>query len=140
MTRTQDQVRRLGMDWAEAEVRGDVAALDAMTTDDFTLVGPLGFVLDKEQWLHRYQGGGLVTRQLSWEDATVRDYGTAAVSVGVQDQKAEYDGQPADGRFRVTHVFVREGARWLLAGVHLSPIGGPPPFARPGSQERARTN
>jgi hypothetical protein len=26
---------------------------------------------------------------------------------------------------------------WTLAGVHLSPIGGPPPFARPAGSETA---
>ena len=26
----------------------------------------------------------------------------------------------------------RVDRRWLLAGIHLSPIGGPPPFAPPG--------
>ena len=138
MTTTKDSIQQLGRDWANAEVRGDVAALDAMTTDDFTLVGPLGFVLDKQQWLRRYQGGGLVTQQLSWEEAQVRDYGSAAVSVGVHDQKAEYNGQPADGRFRITHVFVHDGDRWLLAGVHLSPIGGPPPFAKRDTTQSPR--
>jgi hypothetical protein len=57
---TEKQILDLGAQWADAEVRGDTAALDAMTTDDFTLVGPVGFVLDKPQWLQRYLSGGLV--------------------------------------------------------------------------------
>jgi ketosteroid isomerase-like protein len=125
---TEEQILDLGAQWADAEVRGDTAALDAMTTDDFTLVGPVGFVLDKPQWLQRYLSGGLVTQVLNWTDVRVRDYGLAAVSVGVHEQEAQFQGTPANGRFRVTHVFVREGDRWLIAGIHLSPIGGPRPF------------
>ena len=128
-TRTGEAIRELGRRWAEAEQRGDTAALDAMTTDDFTLVGPLGFVLDKQQWLDRYRTGAFVTRSLDWDEVSVRDYGDAAVAVGRHTQQAEYQGQPADGSFRATHILVRRGDQWLLAGQHLSPAGGPPSFA-----------
>ena len=126
---TREQVLDLGRRWAGAEQRGDVAALDAMATDDFTLVGPAGFVLSKQQWLGRYRGGGFVTQSLTWDEVSVRDYGDAAVVVGVNTQRAEFQGNPADGSFRATHIAVRRAGRWLLAGQHLSPIGGPPPFA-----------
>lgn len=125
---TKEQLLELGQQWADAEVRGDAAALDAMTTDDFTLVGPVGFVLEKPQWLQRYPSGGLVTESLDWADVQVRDYGAAAVSVGVHEQKAQFQGTAANGRFRITHIFVQDGSKWLIAGIHLSPIGGPRPF------------
>ena len=48
---TSEQIHELGRQWAEAEQRGDTAALDAMTTDDFTLIGPVGFVLERDQSL-----------------------------------------------------------------------------------------
>jgi ketosteroid isomerase-like protein len=135
MSTTQELVRNLDYRWARAEEDGDVAALDALTTDDFTLVGPVGFVLDKRQWLARYgPDGALVTHALVWEDATIREYGDTAVAVGVLEQKAEFQGRPVDGRFRVTRVNVRQGDRWLLAGLHYSPIGGPPPFANGGAR------
>jgi ketosteroid isomerase-like protein len=127
-----DDILATGQKWAEAEARADTATLDALTVEDFTLVGPVGFVLTKQQWLGRYQGG-FAPEEMSWDDVAVRDYGSAAVTVGTVTQKASFGGQRADGQFRVTHVFVRQRDRWLLAGEHLSPIGGPPPFARPQS-------
>ena len=130
---TTEQISELGRRWAEAEQRGDAAALDAMSTSDFTLVGPLGFVLDHNQWLDRYRSGDLVTGNLIWNDVHVRDYGDAAVAVGVHTQQASYRGRPADGRFRTTHLAIRRNGHWLLAGIDLSPIGGPPPFARPSA-------
>ncbi|MCW2887908.1 MAG: hypothetical protein QOE54_2145 [Streptosporangiaceae bacterium] len=125
-TITEEQVRELGRRCADAELRADVADLDALTTGDFTLVGPAGFVLDKDQWLDRYRTGALITRSLAWDEVQVRDYGTAAVAVGRHTQEAEYQGHPAGGRFRATHIAVRQGDRWLLAGLHLSPVAGPP--------------
>lgn len=126
MTSTEDQIRELGRRVALAEERGDVAALDALTTADFTLVGPLGFVLDKTQWLDRYRSGTLVTHALTWDDVSVRDYGDTAVAVGRHTQRASYDGRPVDGPFRATQIAVRGDAGWLLAGLHLSPLAGAP--------------
>jgi hypothetical protein len=42
-----------GQRWAAPEVADDVGVLDSMATKDFILVGPLGFLLDKTQWLDR---------------------------------------------------------------------------------------
>ena len=130
---TTAEITEIGARWAQAEQAGDTDALDALSTDDFTLVGPVGFVLGKQQWLGRYRGGGLRTESLEWDEVQVRDYGAAAVAVGRQTQRAEFQGNRADGQFRTTHVFVRdaEGA-WKLASLHIGMLGGPPPFLSGG--------
>jgi ketosteroid isomerase-like protein len=131
-----DGLRELERQLAEAETQADVATLDAIATQDFTLVGPAGFVLGKSQWLDRYREGALVTRSLALEDTTTRFYGDTAVTIGRHVQRAEYQGRPANGEFRATHIAVSDRGQWRLAGIHLSPIGGPPPFAQrqaPGS-------
>lgn len=120
-----NEILELGQQWAAAEQRGDTDTLDSLTTDDFTLVGPLGFVLAKPAWLERYRTGGLVTRSLAWEDTAVRDYGDTAVVVGRHTQQAEFRGGPVNGSFRATHILVRRDGRWLLAGIQLSPIAPP---------------
>ncbi|MEV6645714.1 nuclear transport factor 2 family protein [Amycolatopsis sp. NPDC051371] len=132
---TEEQVREFGRVWAAAEERGDTEVLAGLAADGFRLVGPLGFVLDRDQWLARYSGGALVTEKLDWDEVEVRDFGTTAIAVGVHAQVAKHQGNPVDGRFRATHVLVRDEDRWRLAGIHLSPIGGPPPFA-PGGAAR----
>jgi ketosteroid isomerase-like protein len=115
----------MGRRWAEAEQRGDVPALETMSTDDFTLVGPAGFVLSREQWFAGYRSGALEIQSLSWDDVQVRAYGDAAVAIGIRTQEATYRGHPAGGRFRGTHLAARHDGRWLMAGVHLSPMAGP---------------
>jgi hypothetical protein len=115
--------------WSQAEMRADTGTLEAISTADFTLVGPVGFVLDKQQWLERYRSGELVTDSLLLEDPAIRVYGDAAVTIARHIQRASYQGQSADGEFRTTHIAVRVDSGWLLAGIHLSPIGGPSPFA-----------
>jgi ketosteroid isomerase-like protein len=126
MTVEQHPVLDLGRRWAAAERRGDTTTLDRLAVDDFTLVGPFGFILTKQQWLDRYRDGDLVTSQLDWGEITVRDYGAVAVAIGVHAQRAAYRGRPNDGKFRSTHIAVRDGGEWKLAGIHLSPMGAPP--------------
>ncbi|MGZ4190990.1 MAG: nuclear transport factor 2 family protein [Solirubrobacteraceae bacterium] len=131
MPTTLQELADLDRTLTRAEIDDDVATLDALATDDFTLVGPVGFVLDKRQWLDRYRGGGLRTKALTFEDAVTHVYGDAAIRVGRHIQQAEFQGRAVDGEFRATHVAVRQSQGWRLAGVHLSPIGGAPPYARP---------
>lgn len=133
MSSTEDEVRDLVGRWAAAEVAADVAALDSLACADFRLVGPAGFVLDKQQWLDRYRSGALVTTSLSFDDLDTRACGPAAITIGVQAQQATYQGRPANGRFRVTAVTGPgdvpgdgPGGLWRLAGVHLSAIAAPP--------------
>lgn len=120
MITTADEIRELGSVWVDAEVTGDVETLDAIATDDFRLVGPFGFVLDKQQWLDRYRSGDLATSALTWRDVDMRQYGDSVVTVGTQSQQGAYNGFPSDGVFRVTHVFVRDAGQWRIAGMHLS--------------------
>jgi ketosteroid isomerase-like protein len=129
-----DAIEELERAWSQAEMRADTGTLEAIAIADFILVGPLGFVLDKRQWLDRYRSGDLVTDSVSLEDPAIRVHGDAAVTIARHVQRASYKGQPVDGQFRTTHIAVRGDGRWLLAGIHLSPIGGPPPFARPAEQ------
>lgn len=127
------ELEDFGRRWGKAEIEGDVTVLDALATKDFMLVGPLGFVLDKAQWLDRYSSGDFVTSALDWRDTQVRVFGDCAIVVGVHDQEAAYRGQPNNGQFRATHILVREDGAWRLAGMHLSPIAPPP---GPPQQER----
>jgi ketosteroid isomerase-like protein len=131
---SSDALRELETTWAQAARRADTGTLEAISTGDFALVGPLGFVLNKEQWLERYRSGDLVTHSLSFEDPVTRVYGDAALTIARHVQQASYQGQPADGEFRTTHIAVHREGGWLLAGIQLSPIGGPPPFAPPAGQ------
>ena len=95
-------------------------------------VGPLGFVLGRDQWLGRF-GNGLENRSFAVEDAQVRDYGIAAVVVGVLAQETSFQGRDNSGRFRLTLVAVRPADRWLLANAHIGllqqPAGPPPAWA-----------
>jgi ketosteroid isomerase-like protein len=122
---TRAEILELGERWAVAERDADTGALDKLAAADFRLVGPFGFVLDKAQWLARYQSGALRTSSLVWDEVEVRGFGHTAIAIGRHTQQAAYQGQRADGQFRATHVYVREGSGWLLVSQHLSQAAPP---------------
>jgi ketosteroid isomerase-like protein len=126
MSNDAAEIEELEKRWVEAELAGDTSAMDSLAHNDFLLVGPLGFILDKAQWLERYSSGAFVTSALDWRDSTVRVFGDCAVVIGVHDQEAAYRGQSNNGQFRATHILSREDGAWRLIGMHLSPIATPP--------------
>jgi hypothetical protein len=66
------QVDELGRRYAEAALRGDVAGLGTLLGDDFVCVGPLGFVLDKQQYLGSRRSGDLKHTAFEWSETRVR--------------------------------------------------------------------
>jgi ketosteroid isomerase-like protein len=133
-----DQVLELGRQWANAERAGDADALEPLLAHDFLLVGPLGFMLDKTQYLGSRRSDDLRHESLAWEDMRIRAYDNAAVTVGSLTQRSTYQGRDASGRFRVTQVAVRHGDRWTIVGLHYSPIAQPPESAAPPSNPEPR--
>jgi ketosteroid isomerase-like protein len=121
------EILDLVQQWAAAEQHNDAGLLDGLLADDFVGVGPLGFVLDRDQWLARFRNG-LENRAFAVQDPQVRQYGTAAVVVGVLAQETSWQGSDNSGRFRLTLVAAHPTDRWLLAGVHIGPLqpAGPP--------------
>ena len=125
-----DRSRRreeFAQEWAAAEQRGDAAFLEGALTDDFVGVGPLGFMLTKEQWLGRF-AGGLAYESFALNELEARFYGEAAVATCRQKQAGGFQGNDVGGEFRATLVFAEEAGSWLLAGWHASPIAEVPSF------------
>ena len=98
----QNGVPDLVQRWAAAEQRNNAGALDGLLADGFAGVGPFGFILTRDQWLARF-ANGLVNRSFTITDLQVRDFGTAAVGIGVLAQETSWQGTDNSGR---------SGSRW----------------------------
>jgi ketosteroid isomerase-like protein len=124
------EVVRLADAWATAELRGDSAFLESILADDFIGVGPLGFLLTRQEWLAGHQSGDMKYDVHTLDEVRVRAYTEAAIVIGRLTQEATYRGNPMNVQMRITLVFVRQHEQWHLAGLQLSSIGQPPNFAR----------
>jgi len=124
----EQEVRRLTDAWATAELRGDVAFLERTFADDFIGIGPLGFMLTKQEWIARHQSGDLQYETLTFDEIKVRVYHETAILTGRQVQQGAYRGNSIKAQLRTTLVFVQQQGQWRLASLHLSTIGQAPPI------------
>ncbi|MBE3561401.1 MAG: nuclear transport factor 2 family protein [Ktedonobacteraceae bacterium] len=127
---TEQEITRLIDAWNAAELRADAAFIAKTLADDFIGIGPLGFMLSKQQWLQRHQSGEMKYSALNLSEVKVRLYDQAAIVICRQDQQASYRGNPINAQLRTTLVFVDQQGEWRLAGLHYCNIGQPPSFAR----------
>src|SRR5258706_15623173 len=104
----EQEVLRLADSWATAELRGDTAFLERTLSDDFIGIGPLGFMLTKQEWLARHPACDLKYQSFNLDEGKVRVYNHAAVLTGRQIQNAAYRGNPIHGEFRITLVFFQQ--------------------------------
>ena len=128
-TKLVSELTKFEKEWSDAEVRGDRSALDAILTDGFVGVGPLGFVLTRAEWLDRHASGDLNYRSIDVDEIEVHPYGDAVLVTSVQSQDGSYQSHDIKGSFRTSQLMVRAGAHWRLASIQHSPIAGAPNFA-----------
>jgi ketosteroid isomerase-like protein len=133
-----DSIQALLGEWSAAEHAGDTERLEVLLADDFTAVGPLGFVLPKQAWLARHRQGDLTYDSFGLAEVQVRVLGEAAVVTARTNTRGSYRGHPVPEATRATLVLVREAGHWQLAAIHMSFIAGTrgaPPI--PGSAAAA---
>src|SRR6516164_335281 len=95
---TTDEITELLERFAEAQRLSDVDTLSKLLTDDFKLVGPLGFVVPKHLWLEQFRAGTLQIESLEWDEVDIRTYAYAnfAIAIGRLSQVATYAQRRSD--------------------------------------------
>lgn len=111
--------------WVEAERADNSRQVEDVIAGDFMFVGPAGFILNREQYLARFDNGDLHNSSLEITGLNVREHDNLAVVIGVWRQETTWQGRPNNGNFRVTMIFTGAGDAWQLLGAQLSPMMGP---------------
>ncbi len=110
--------------WTEAERTGNTDRIEALLTDDFYAVGPLGFVLPKPAWLARHRLGDLIYETFDLEEVDTHFLEQVAVVTARHVTRGTYQGHPIPEAVRATLVLVPDKGDWRLAVIHMSFIAG----------------
>ncbi|WP_228557962.1 MULTISPECIES: nuclear transport factor 2 family protein [unclassified Myxococcus] len=88
-----------------AMLSSDVAALDALLSDDLLFVSHTGHVLDKESDLESHRSGALRLTRVDFTDTHFRYLSAGAVVVVHAALSGEFQGARFEGNFRYTRVW-----------------------------------
>jgi ketosteroid isomerase-like protein len=113
----------------------DLAALDALMSEDFTFVVMNGAVETKADVVPRdrtaapARRGRLDVQSLELKPERVTLRGNSAIVIGLLHIKATVAGRALPDTMRVLSVFTRENddAKWRLTARSITPILAPPP-------------
>jgi len=112
-------VKKLISDLGAALSKNDVAALDKIYADDYTLVTATGDVATKAQRLDAIKSGDLKFENVSFSNVKVRTYGDTAVAIVDSTGKNTVKGKTSDTNYRVTFVANKTKDGWRLVSAHL---------------------
>jgi ketosteroid isomerase-like protein len=104
----------------QAVLHGDVAALDRMTSDDYTFITLRGELRTKSDILKGFASGSFHYESRQISDLKVRVHGDTAIVTGRSVQKGMENGKDYSGDYRFTRVYVRENGRWLTVALQTT--------------------
>src|SRR5688572_1737264 len=93
----EEQIMKMERDRAAAVVKGDVAAIDGLTSDDYILINASGKLTDKATTMSDIKTGKIKLSSNVVSDMKVRVYGDTAVVTGKSTAKGTIDGRELKG-------------------------------------------
>lgn len=115
---------QLEKQWADANVKADVAFLDKILADDWTWTDADGVVWTKAQSLMVMKSGEDVISLFVVEDMKARVYGDAAVVTGRSTSKEIFKGKDISGTYAWTDTWIKRAGQWRCVATHASKIPG----------------
>ena len=126
----EKQVASLSKQCYAALVAGDTAALDALLSDDWLGIGPLGEVSSKAQQAKGLKDGTVDFISFDPSEVKVRVYGDAAVVTGRYQVELKIRGRENTIPVRITDSYARQGGKWRCVSVQVTRIAEPSPEKR----------
>ena len=117
------EVRQIEIDWGNAFERRDMATLDRMMADEYTLTDPLGHVRNKSETLTAIQTSEVDFESTHSDDVNVTIYDDTAVVTGRSTFRGRYKGWSMAGTYQYTDVLVRRNGSWKAVSSHITALG-----------------
>lgn len=117
-----DEIKALEETRNQAVLKGDVATLDRMTSDDYTFITLRGELRTKAEILKGFASGAFKYQSREISDLKVRLYGDSAVVTGRSSQKGTENGKDYSGAYWFTRVYVKQNGRWVSVALQTTLI------------------
>ena len=118
----EDQIKKMEKDRAAAVVKGDVATLEKLTSDDYMFINAYGQLSDKATTMNGIKTGNIKLTSNEVSDLKVRVYGNTAVVTGKANSKGTIGGRELTGPVMFTRVYVKNNGKWQSVAFQQTPI------------------
>ena len=116
----REEIRALETARNEAIVHGDAAALERMTSDDYTFITLRGELRTKAEIVKGFSTGAFKYGSREISDLNIRVYEDTAVVTGRSSQNGTENGKDYSGDYRFTRVYVKQNGRWLTVALQAT--------------------
>src|SRR5215216_309323 len=120
---TEDEIRRIEIEWGEAFERRDMETLDRLMADEYILTDPLGSVRSKAESLAAIERNEVHFESSKSDNVKVRINGDTAVVTGRSTFRGRYKGWSMAGQYQYTDVLVKRSGSWQAVGSHITAVG-----------------
>jgi ketosteroid isomerase-like protein len=119
---TEQELLKLGSEWAEAMVANDAERIGSFMHDDWVIVSERG-ISTKERFLSFVESGALTHSAFDMSgEARIRVYGDTALLTARVINTAHFGGQQFDADEWATDVFVKRDGKWLCVLSHITAV------------------
>jgi ketosteroid isomerase-like protein len=123
---SRHEIDQLEEVWRNAELKGDMAAMNSLLADDYMAITPNGTLQSKEQTLANLRSGTTHFTAIGISDRKVRFYGTTALVTSRADVSGASANGDFSGSYRYTRVYVRNPqGKWKIVSFEASRIREP---------------
>jgi ketosteroid isomerase-like protein len=116
------QIEQLEEARNQAILKGDAAAIERMTADDYTFVTLKGELRTKAEIVKGFASGAFKYQSRTISDLKIRVYGDAAVVTGRSVQKGVENGKDYSGDYWFTRVYVKQNGTWMTVALQTTMI------------------
>jgi ketosteroid isomerase-like protein len=120
---TEDEIRRVEIEWGDAFEQRDMEALDRLMADDYILTDPLGSVRTKAESLAAIEKNEVHFESSKSDNVKVRINGDTAVITGRSTFRGRYKGWSMAGQYQYTDVLVKRRGSWQAVSSHITAVG-----------------
>jgi len=119
------QVEALEEQWRQAQLIGDVAAMDKLLSDDYIGITMTGQVNTKSQQLDRMRMKKIAITKLELGDRQVKLVGSIAIVTSRAEVEGTNEGAPVKGTYRYTRVYQRlPSGGWKITSFEATRVPG----------------
>ena len=119
---SEKQVASLSKQNYAALVAGDTSALDAILSDDWSVIDPFGEVISKARQAKELKDGIVDFISIDSSEVKMRVHGEAAVVTGRYQVEVKIRGQENTMPVRITESFAKRGSKWRCVSTQVTRI------------------